>query len=145
MNEKINNDIINAMKAKDTETLSTLRLLKGAIQLEEINKKAKLDDADIISIIFKQIKSRKESIIEFQKGNRQDLIDKTNKEIEILNKYLPVQLSDSELNEIIDNVISGTGAKSVSDIGKVMGVLVPKVKGKADMSRVNIIIRDKLK
>lgn len=144
MNDRINTDIINAMKAKDQELLSTLRLLKGAVQLEEINKKTKLDDADIVAIVFKQIKTRKDSIIEFEKGHRQDLIDKANKEIEILNKYLPVQMSDEELNSIIDEAISTVNAKVQSDIGKIMGIIMPKIKGRADMSKVSAIIKGKL-
>jgi uncharacterized protein len=144
MLNRINNDIVSAMKSKDTETLSTLRLLKGAIQLEEINKKSSLEDSDIVTIIFKQIKTRKDSIVEFERGKRQDLVDKTNKEIEILNIYLPIQMTDEELNIIIDDAMNSVNAKSSADIGKIMGIIVPKVKGKADMSKVNMLIRNKL-
>lgn len=144
MYETINANIIAAMKSKDTETLSTLRMLKGAIQLEEINKRIKLSDEDIVTIVFKQIKMRKDSNIEFEKGNRLDLIDKNNIEIDILNKYLPVQLTDEELNSIIDNAINTVNAKVQSDIGKIMAVLMPEIKGKTDISKVSAIIKNKL-
>jgi uncharacterized protein YqeY len=144
MLEKITSDMISAMKSKDKETLDVIRMIKGAIQLEEINKKKKLEDDEIISIISKQIKMRRESIEEFKKANRTDLIDKNEHEIEILNKYLPIQLTDEELNNIIDEVIKKTEAKSQNDIGKLMKELIPLIKGKADMSKVNFIIKTKL-
>jgi uncharacterized protein YqeY len=144
MLEKITNDMISAMKSKDKDTLDVIRMIKGAIQLEEINKKKKLEDDEIISIISKQIKMRRESIEEFKKANRTDLIDKNEHEIEILNKYLPIQLTDEELNNIIDEVIKKTEAKSQNDIGKLMKELIPLIKGKADMSKVNFIIKTKL-
>lgn len=106
MIERINNDMIAAMKNKDTETLNVIRMVKGAIQLEEISKKRKLEDEEIIGIVAKQIKLRKESIAEFEKGNRDDLINKTINEISILNNYLPPQLSDEELSDIISDVIA---------------------------------------
>jgi uncharacterized protein YqeY len=144
MLEKITNDMISAMKSKDKDTLDVIRMIKGAIQLEEINKKKKLEDDEIISIISKQIKMRRESIEEFKKANRTDLIDKNEHEIEILNKYLPIQLTDEELNNIIDEVIKKAEAKSQNDIGKLMKELIPLIKGKADMSKVNFIIKTKL-
>lgn len=144
MIERINNDMIAAMKNKDTETLNVIRMVKGAIQLEEISKKRKLEDEEIIGIVAKQIKLRKESIAEFEKGNRDDLINKTINEISILNNYLPPQLSDEELSDIISDVIARVDAKAMSDMGKIMKELAPLVKGKADMDRVNQIIREKL-
>ena len=144
MIERINNDMIAAMKNKDTETLNVIRMVKGAIQLEEISKKRKLEYEEIIGIVAKQIKLRKESIAEFEKGNRDDLINKTINEISILNNYLPPQLSDEELSDIISDVIARVDAKAMSDMGKIMKELAPLVKGKADMDRVNQIIREKL-
>ena len=144
MLERLTNDMISAMKAKDKETLGVIRMVKGAVQLEEINKKKKLEDDDIVAIISKQIKMRKESIEEFKKGNRDDLITQTESEIEILNKYLPVQLSDEELTKIVDEAITKVGAKEVSDMGKIMKELIPLIKGKADMGRVNSLIKEKL-
>ncbi len=145
MLEKIQSDIVNAMKAKDTLRLSTLRLLKGAIDLEKINKRLEtLSDEDIYVIIGKQIKTRKESIVEFEKGNRKDLIDKTNEEIKILSSYMPEMLSEEEIINIIDETISLINATSIKDMGSVMREVSPKLKGKADMSLVSSIIKNKL-
>jgi uncharacterized protein YqeY len=132
------------MKSHDKETLDVIRMVKGAIQLEKINKQKELEDDDVIAIISKQIKMRRESIEEFKKASREDLIAKNESEIEILSKYLPEQLSDDELNNIISEVISKVDAKEASDIGKVMKELVPLIKGKADMSKVNVIIKEKI-
>lgn len=145
MNEKLKNDIINAMKSKDSLRLGTLRLLKGAIQLEEINKKRELTDDEIVSIVSKQIKLRKDSIIEFEKASRTDSILKLNDEIDILKSYMPLQLDNDQINSIIDSVIEEVNASSISDLGNVMKILIPKVKGKADMSLVNEILKNKLK
>ena len=145
MLEKITKDIVEAMKSKDTLTLQTLRMLKGAIDLERINKKLdKVSDEDIIGIISKQIKTRKESILEFEKGNRQDLIDKTNEEINILNKYMPEMLSTEEINKIVDEIIKNVNASSIKDMGMVMKEASSKLKGQADMSEVSSIIKSKL-
>lgn len=145
MLEKINVDIVTAMKEHNTLKLSTLRLLKGAIDLERINKRVeKLNDDDIISIIAKQIKTRKESIVEFEKGNRQDLIDKTKLEIEILSAYMPDALSEDELLNIIETAIKEVNATTIKDMGSVMKIVSSKVKGRADMQQVSSIIKSKL-
>ena len=145
MLERITNDIKEAMKSKDTLKLQTLRMLKGSIDLERINKKLeKVSDEDIIVIIGKQIKTRKESIVEFEKGNRQDLIDQTNEEIKILSSYMPEQLSEEEIIDIIDNIIKEVNATSIKDMGSVMKEASSKLKGKADMSLVSSIIKNKL-
>ncbi len=145
MLERITNDIKEAMKSKDTLRLQTLRMLKGSIDLERINKKLeKVSDEDIIVIIGKQIKTRKESIVEFEKGNRQDLIDQTNEEIKILSSYMPEQLSEEEIIDIIDNIIKEVNATSIKDMGSVMKEASSKLKGKADMSLVSSIIKNKL-
>lgn len=144
MRQKILDDIINAMKNKDKETLTVLRMVKGAIQLEEINKKSELKDDEVIGVIAKQIKTRKESIAEFEKGNRQDLIDQANKEINILEAYMPEQLSEEEVNKVIDAAFDKINPTAMSDMGKIMGLLTPELKGKADMSSVSKIVREKL-
>jgi uncharacterized protein YqeY len=144
MLDKINKDMISAMKSKDKETLSVIRMIKASIQLDEINKKRQLEDDEIISIITKQVKMRKESIEEFKKANRTDLIEQTESEIEILNKYLPEQLSDDELTAIIESVIEKVDAKTTNDIGKIMKEIIPLTKGKADMAKVNLIIKQQL-
>jgi len=144
MKDKILNDLLSAMKSQDKERLSVLRMVKGAIQLEEINKKSFLNDEEVIGVLAKQIKTRKESIVEFEKGNRNDLIEKTNKEIEILNEYMPEQLSDEEVMKIVDDAFNKINPQSTSDMGKIMGMITPALKGKADMSNVSRIVREKL-
>lgn len=144
MKQNLLNDLVNAMKNQDKETLSVLRMVKGAIQLEEINKKSELSDEDFIGVISKQIKTRKESIVEFEKAGRNDLIEQTQKEIEILNKYMPEQLSEEEVLKIIDEAFNTVNPKTQSDMGKLMGFVTPKLKGKADMSFVSKTIKEKL-
>lgn len=135
---------MTAMKNKEKEKLSVLRMVKGAIQLEEINKKKNLDDNEVISVISKQIKTRKESIVEFAKGNRQDLIEQTEKEIEILNEYMPEQLSEAEILLIINKAIEELKPQAISDMGKIMKEINPKLIGKADMSLVSRLVKEKL-
>ena len=144
MREKILNDLVSAMKNKDKETLTVLRMVKGAIQLEEINKKQELNDEDVISVLSKQIKTRKESIVEFEKAGRNDLITQTQGEIEILSKYMPEQLSEEEVLKVIDEAFDTLKPEKPSDMGKLMGFLTPKLKGKADMSFVSKTIKEKL-
>lgn len=144
MKERILEDLKNAMKAQDKETLAVIRMVKGAISLEEINTKQELNDDDIVAIIAKQIKTRKESIVEFEKGNRQDLIEKTQKEIEILNQYMPEQLSEEEVIKVIDSIFEEVKPSGIADMGKIMKEASSKLKGKADMSLVSQIIKQKL-
>ncbi len=144
MRKKILNDLVAAMKNKDKEKLGVLRMVKGAMQLEEINKKRELNDDEVISVIAKQIKTRKESIVEFEKANRQELITQTQLEIDILNSYMPEQMSEEEINKVIVEVFSKVQPESIKDLGKVMKEITPLVKGKADMSLVNKLIKEKL-
>lgn len=144
MRERILNDLKEAMKAQDKKALAVIRMVKGAMQMEELNKKKELDDDEVIALIAKQIKTRKESIVEFEKGNRTDLIDATNEEIEILNKYLPEQLSLDEVNKIIDEIFNEVNPTSMRDMGKIMGLANAKLKGRADMGEVSSIIKNKL-
>ena len=143
MRDRILNDLKEAMKAQDKETLSVIRMVKGAMQMQELDKKAPLTDDEVIGVIAKEIKTRKESIVEFEKGNRTDLIEKTNAEIEILNKYMPEQLSEEEVAKIIDEAFN-TLNPTASDMGKVMGYITPKVKGKADLSSISKIVRERI-
>lgn len=144
MKDRIAKDIVTAMKEKDKVTLETLRMVKGAIQMEEIKAKKELTDDDIALVIGKQIKTRKESIEEFKKGNREDLISKTTEEIKVLEKYMPEQLSIEEIDAIVTRAISELGASIPSDMGKVMGKVTPLLKGKADMGLVSKLVKDKL-
>lgn len=144
MKDRILKDIVTSMKEKDKERLSVLRMVKGAIQLEEINKKETLKDEDVIGVLAKQIKTRKESIAEFEKGNRQDLIDQTNREIAILEEYMPEQLSMEEVEKIIEEAFESVKPESMKDMSRIMKEVTPKLKGKADMSMVSTKIRTKL-
>ena len=144
LRENINNDIKEAMKSKDKETLAVLRMVKGSIQLEEISKKKELNDDDVIAVINKQIKTRKDANIEFEKGNRQDLIDKNNSEIYILNRYMPEQLTSDEIEKIIDENMKKLGVTTTKQMGILMKEISPLLKGKADMGLVSNIIKSKL-
>ena len=144
MRNQILEDLKTAMKNQDKETLSVIRMVKGAIQMEELNKKKELTDDEVIGIIAKQIKTRKESIAEFEKGNREDLIEKTENEIKILEKYLPEQLTLEEVTKIIDETFEEVKPESMKDMGKVMGPAQSKLKGKADMKEVSNIIKSRL-
>lgn len=142
--EKINNDMITYMKSKDSFSLGVIRMVKGAIQLEKINKKRDLTDDEVISVISKQIKMRNDSINEFAKANREDLIEQNKKEIALLSTYMPAQLSELEINKIIDDAFNTVNPTSSKDMGLIMKEVSPKLKGKADMGKVNNIIKDRL-
>lgn len=144
MKNRIIEDIKLAMKSQDKERLSVVRMLKSDIQMAELNKKGDLTDDEVIALVSKQIKMRNDSIKEFEKGNRTDLIEAANSEINILKEYLPEQLSEEEVIKIIDDVFNKVNPTSSSDMGKIMGLLNPLVKGKADMGFVSKIVKEKL-
>lgn len=141
--EQLNKDMVVSMKNKDSFSLGVIRMAKGAIQLESINKKKDLTDEDVVAVISKQIKMRNDSITEFTKAGRTDLVEQNQKEIEILNKYMPEQLSLEEVNKIIEDAFNKLNPTS-KDMGLIMKEVSPKLKGKADMSKVNAIIKEKL-
>lgn len=141
MRERILEDLKAMMKAQDKEQLSVIRMVKGAIQNEELNKKRELSDEEVIDVISKQIKTRKESIQEFLKGNRSDLVEKTEKEIVILEKYMPEQLTEAEIIKIVNDAVAQVKPTAMSDMGKIMAIVTPKVKGKADMSFVSKLVK----
>lgn len=142
--EKMKNDLITAMKEKDKERLTVLRMVKGAIQLEVINNKKEENEELFIDVVSKQIKTRNDSIVEFQKGNRQDLIDKTQAEIEILKGYLPKQLTEEEIEEILNDVFNKVNPTSSKEMGLIMKEATPLLKGKADMKVVSEKIKERL-
>ena len=144
MKQRIMEDLKSAMKSGDKERLSVIRMLKGAIQMEEIAKMHELTDEEIVPISAKQIKTRKEANVEFAKANRNDLVDKNNAEIEILNTYMPRMMDEAEINLIIDQVFAKINPTSSNDIGKIMKEIAPQVRGKADMSLVNSLIKSRL-
>ncbi len=145
MYEKIKSEIVNAMKEKDTLKLQTLRGIKGDADMEHINKKVEINDDLMLTVISRGIKTRKESILEFEKGNRNDLIEKTNQEIELLQTFLPEQLSSEEIAKILDDVFAKVNPTSEKEMGLIMKEVTPLVKGKADMKEVSNLIKDKLK
>ena len=144
LNDRIMNDLKESMKNKDSFKLSVIRMVKGAIQLEKINKKRDLNDEEVIDVISKQIKLRKDSINEFEKAGRNDLADTTKKEVEVLNEYMPEQLSSEEVNKIIDEAFLKLNPTSSKDMGLIIKEVSPKVKGRTDMGEVSKIIKDKL-
>lgn len=144
MLERLKSDLIKAMKEQDKVTLTTLRAVKGTMQMEIINNKKVESDELVLDVITKEIKLRNDSIAEFTKANRQDLIDSYQQEIDILKKYLPEQLSDEEINTIIDETFLKVNPTSIKDLGLIMKEITPKVKNKCDMKSLNEKIREKL-
>ena len=141
---KINEDMKNAMKSQDKERLGVIRMLKSAMQLTSIEKKHELSDDEVIDVLSKQIKMRKDSVAEFSKANRMDLANQYEKEIDILMTYMPEQLSLEDVISIIDEVIKKVNPTSQKQMGLVMKEVTPKVKGKFDMGEVSKIIRERL-
>lgn len=141
---KFKEELITAMKEKDKVKLSTLRSVKGAMQLEIINKKREENDELLLDCINKQIKLRNDSIKEFESAGRTDLVESYQKEIDILKEYMPRMLSDDEISDIIDKAISKTGASTVKDLGLVMREITPLVKNRCDMKKVTVLVREKL-
>jgi len=132
------------MRSKDKERLGTLRLLTAAIKQIEVDKRIELDDEQIVAVIEKMLKQRKDSIEQFEKAGRNELAEIEIKEIAILKEFMPEQMSDADVDALIDEAISSTGAEAMKDMGKVMGILKPKLAGKADMGAVSGKIKAKL-
>ncbi|MFP4697615.1 MAG: GatB/YqeY domain-containing protein [Eubacteriales bacterium] len=137
-------DMKTAMKEKDNVKKNTIQLVRSAVLQVEKDEKVELDDDAVVQIIASQVKKRKSSLPEFEKGGRTDLIEELNNEINILMSYLPKQLSDEELTDIINAVIEDIGAQSMKDMGKVMSAVGEKVKGRADNKRISLIVKQKL-
>ena len=133
-----------AMRAKDAARLSTIRLLLAAIKQREVDERIELDDAAVLAVIEKMIKQRRESIAQFEKAARTDLVDAEKAEVQVLSAYLPAQMSDAEIRKEIDAVVSATGASGAKDMGKVMGALKGKLAGKADMGKVSALVKARL-
>jgi uncharacterized protein len=134
----------SAMKKREKERLSVIRMARASIKNVEIEKRKDLDDQEVIEVMVKEVKQRKESIEEYEKAGKDNLVDKLKKEIDILLNYLPRQLTRKEIERLVDDVIIKVGAKSVSDMGKVMSDLMFRVKGRADGGIVNQIVQEKL-
>lgn len=144
MLEKFNKDIIEAMKSKNQLRLTVLRMVKGAMQLESINNKKDINDELLVDCVSKQIKLRNDSISEFEKAAREDLVNKNKEEIEILKEYLPVQMTSEEVDGVLDEVFAIVNPTSSKDMGAIMREVTPKVKGRADMKMVSEKIKERL-
>jgi len=144
LKDRITQDVKDAMRAKDKPRLATLRLITAAIKQREVDERIELDDTQITLVLDKMVKQRRESIVQFEKAGRDDLITIETSELEIITPYLPEQLGEDEINALIDSALEQTGATSVKDMGKVMGQLKPKLQGRADMGAVSALIRAKL-
>ncbi|QHS22800.1 GatB/YqeY domain-containing protein [Virgibacillus sp. MSP4-1] len=143
--DRLNNDMKEAMKSKDKQALSVIRMVKASIQNEAIKLgKDQLTEEEEMSVLSRELKQRNDSLQEFKNAGREDLVEKINDELSVLQKYMPEQLSDEELTELVKDTIKTVGAESKSDMGKVMGALMPKVKGKADGSKVNQLVMEYL-
>lgn len=141
LKEQLTADMKEAMKAKETLRLGVIRMVRGAVKQQEIDGKKELTEDDVVAVISKELKMRRDSLEEFKKANRADLVEKTQAEIDVLLPYLPAQLSEDEIKAIVQEAIDKTGAASAKDMGKVMGAIMPKVKGKADGKMVNTIVK----
>ena len=133
-----------AMRSGEKERLGVIRMITSAIKQREVDERIALDDAQVLSVLEKMIKQRKESLVQFQAGNRQDLVDKENAEVTLLQGYLPSQLSGAEIDALISDAIAATGAASIKDMGKVMGIIKARAQGRADMGAVGAKIKAKL-
>jgi uncharacterized protein YqeY len=144
LKERITDDMKAAMRSGEKERLGLIRMITAAIKQREVDERITLDDSQVLSVLEKMIKQRKESLVQFQAGNRQDLVDKEAAEITLLQGYLPSQLSDAEIDALIGDAIQATGAASIKDMGKVMGLIKAKAQGRADMAAVGAKIKAKL-
>ena len=144
MFDKIKSDMVKAMKEQDKFKLSVIRMIKGSIDKERIDKKIEITDEVVIDVLAKELKTREESRLEFSKAGRNDLVEGLDKEIAIIKEYLPEPLTDEEVDKIINDAFKETEASSIKDMGKVMKVVTPLVKGRCDMKEVSGKIKAKL-
>lgn len=144
LKDRLMADMKTAMKARQKEKLTVIRSMRSAIRQAEIDGKTELNDDGVISIISKELKMRQDSLAEFQKGGRDDLVAKTKEEIAVIMPYLPEQLSEDAIKALVKDAVTKTGASSPKDMGKIMKLIMPEVKGKADGKLVNSIVREML-
>jgi uncharacterized protein YqeY len=144
LKERINEDVKAAMRAQDRRRLGALRLITAAIKQREVDERITLDDARTLAVLEKMIKQRKESIAQYSQARRQDLVDQETFEMQLIQSYLPAQLSEAEVDAAVAAAVAETGAAGIKDIGRVMAVLKPKLAGKADMGTVSAKVRQRL-
>lgn len=142
--EQLNNDVKDAMRAKDKNLLNTLRLITAAVKQVEVDERIEVGEERMLVILDKMTKQRKESIAQFTKANRDDLVAQEQYELDVIAKYLPEQLSAAEIEQLVAEAITSTGASQMADMGKVMGILKSKLQGRADMGQVSALIKAKL-
>lgn len=141
---QIQDDMKSAMKAGDKHRLGVVRMILAAIKQIEVDERKELEDSDVLTVLNKMVKQRRDSVSQFRQGGREDLADKELSEIEILETYLPEQMSDAELDALVEQVITETGAESIRDMGKVMGAIRVRAAGQADMGAVGAIVKARL-
>ena len=144
LKERITEDMKAAMRAKDSELLSVVRLLLAAIKQREVDERIVLSDADVVAVIDKMLKQRRDSITQFQAGGRQDLVDQEQFELKVLGAYMPQQLTEHDIEQAVSAAIAAAGAKSAQDMGKVMAALKPQLAGRADMAKVSAVVKARL-
>jgi uncharacterized protein len=144
LKQRINDELKSAMRSGETRRRDALRLLLAALKQREVDERKELADADVVAVIDKMIKQRREAIAQFEKGGRQDLVDKEQFELGVLQAYMPQALSEAEIEAAVAEAIAAAGAKAPSDMGKVMGALKAKLAGKADMAKVSALVKVKL-
>jgi uncharacterized protein len=144
LKERITDDMKAAMRSGEKERLGVIRMITAAIKQREVDERIALDDAQVLSVLEKMIKQRKESVEQFKAGNRQDLVDKESSEITLLQGYMPSQLSGADIDALIAEAVAATGAASIKDMGKVMAIIKAKAQGRADMAAVGAKIKAKL-
>lgn len=144
LKDRVTEDMKAAMRAKDSERLGTIRMITAAIKQREVDERITLDDTQVLSVIEKMIKTRKESVVQFKSGGREDLVARETKEIELLQGYLPSQLSESEVDALIGEALAESGATSIKEMGKAMALLKQKAQGRTDMAAVSAKLKAKL-
>lgn len=144
LRDQINQDMKAAMRSKDEARLSAIRMLWAAIQRREVDERITLDDTQVLSVVEKTVRQSRDAVEQFLKGNRPDLADKENRDIAFWEVYLPAQASDDEVAKLVREAIATTGAVSIKDMGKVVGVLKPKLQGRADMGKVSALVKAQL-
>jgi uncharacterized protein YqeY len=144
LKERITEDMKTAMRARDSERLGTIRMITSAIKQREVDERITLDDAQVLAVLEKMIKMRKESVAQFQSGGRDDLVAKENREIDLLQSYMPAQLSAAEVDALIAEAIAQSGAASVKEMGKAMALLKQKAQGRTDMAAASAKLKAKL-
>ncbi len=144
LKQQINNDVKSAMRDRDKERLAVLRMIMAAFKQKEVDERIELDDAQTLAILDKMAKQHRDSIEQFEKAGRDDLVEKEQKELEVVLQYLPTPLSDEDVTQIIQDAIAETGASGMKDMGQVMGIIKPKVAGRVDMGKVSGLVKQQL-